>query len=118
MRKWMILCMLLIFALCLAGCVNGNEPDEPEAWDTKPHLCVDGISYDTRGHAVDTLPEGYVYVGDLTAEDAGTLTDLVGCKMYRSEEESGIYLYQQWATVVGDTMDWNKLRWCYVRYVP
>ena len=116
MRKGFVCLLVLALAFCLAGCLEGLVPETTEQihWDTKPHLLINGMHYSTNGDVLETLPENAVYVGDVTAEQAVNLPNLVGCKIYRSEDYAGYIVYHKF----GITKD-NETRidWCYVRYV-
>ena len=106
--KRIVCFILLTLVLSLSAC--GPEADERISWDAKPGIIMNGTVYTTNGaDVVDALPEGFVYVGDVTEEIAGNLPDLIGCKMYRSENHAGYYIYQQ--------MSWKDGQWGYVRYI-
>ena len=108
MKKGIVYLLVLAWMLCLAAC--NPKADEQISWDAKPGIIMNGITYcaDSRD-VIDVLPEDFVYVGDVTAEIAGHLTDLIDCKMYRSENHAGYYIYQQ--------MEWKDGQWAYVRYI-
>lgn len=100
--------LLLILVLCLTAC--DLEAGKQVSWDTKPGIIMNSMTYCADGgDVVDVLPEGFVYTGDVTEEIAGDLTNLIGCKIYRSENHAGYYIYQP--------MDWKDGQWGYVRYI-
>ena len=116
MRKGFVYLLVLALAFCLAGCLEGLTPETTEQihWDTKPHLVINGMTYSTNGDAVESLPENAVYVGDVTAEQAVNLPQLVGCKIYRSEDYAGYFIYQEYGFMKDNKTCYS---WCYVRYV-
>lgn len=69
---------------------------------------------------VNELPDGYVYIGELT-EDEAYNTGLAGCKMYADSEKesmSDFYLYQECGTPVSeDTVDTTQRQWAYVQWI-
>ena len=97
---------------------SGQTQEEPGLVDTKPYILLDNTKYWEKGRPVEALPEGYVCVGELSAEEAQLLTGLIGCKVYKAEGKQDLYLYQKCYAVVVDTIDMSKPYWAYQRWAP
>lgn len=87
-------------------------------WDKRPTLILDGTAYIDPYMPEDSLPDGYVYVGELSDEAAND-TGLNGCKYYANPDVPDIvYVYQECGTPVSrDTVDTMRRQWAYVQWV-
>lgn len=115
-RKWFCLVLLLLLLL-LAGCSSAAEPVTGAA---APMITIYGRNYVAPHMPVDELPQGYAYIGELSAEHAND-TGLEGCKMYAevtADSFTDFYLYQECGTPIGENMvDSTQRQWAYVRWI-
>lgn len=116
MKKLTALVLIMVCVL-VAGC--GEKP-ETKTGDLPPMIDMAGQKYTAPDMPVNELPEGYTYMGELTAEQANN-TGLEGCKMYAAAELDSIpdfYLYQECGTPVDDNIvDNEKIQWAYVHWI-
>lgn len=114
MKRLTAVALVLACVFGLMGCAAPT----PE-WDSPPTIMLFGGEYVSPFPPVESLPEEYCYLRDLTEEEAND-TGLEGCALYvipEMDSLSSFFLYQECGTVVAEGMvDETQRQWAYVQW--
>ena len=121
-----ILVFVAIIAAIAVGCTftgagkGEAQPTQPpeEIWDTKPYITYEGTKFYSIKQGVQSLPEGYEYIGVLSEEDARDLA-YGGYQIFARKDREKLdhfYLYGETGTIIGDTYYDKKKQVAYILF--
>lgn len=119
MKKIFVPALILSAVFLFVGCSSKNSKAEDK--NALPTIILFNREYISQNAPIETLPEGYDYVGTLS-EDAANNTGLTGCKMYLNKKLSSlnhVYVYQECEISVDESMESssNQMQWAYVKWI-
>lgn len=120
MKRILSAMVSLLCVFSLTGCASNQGGQRDVQYDFRPMIVIGDEKYIDPYMPVNELPEEYVYIGELTDDEAYN-TGLAGCKMYANSDKERMcdfYLYQECGTPVSeDTVDSTRRQWAYVQWI-